>query len=62
MLGALDVGGPEGVGLPGLLDELVGDGERDLQGERGEGGQEQFADRGVDGGAGEVLADRLRRS
>ena len=58
VLGALDVGGAQGVGVPGLGGELVGDGERDLQGQRGEGGQEQAGDGGVEGGAGQVLADR----
>ena len=58
MLGALDVGGAQGVGVPGLGGELVGDGERDLQGQRGEGGQQQAGDGGVHGGAGQVLADR----
>ena len=58
MLGALDVGGAQGVGVPGLGGELVGDGERGLQGQRGEGGQQLPGDGGVQDGAGQVLADR----
>jgi hypothetical protein len=51
-LGALDVGGAQGVGVPGLGGELVGDGERDLQGQRGEGGQQQAGDGCVEGAPG----------
>ena len=59
VLGALDVRGAQGVGVFGVADELVADGEGGLERERGEGVQQQAGDRGVDGSAGQVLADRL---
>ena len=60
MFGALDVGAAELVCAFGLGDQLVADGEADLDGCGGEGGQDQVADGGVDVVAGQVLADRLR--
>ena len=46
------------VGLVGARFELGLDGERDLQGERGDGVEQQLADRGVDAVAGDRLAAR----
>jgi len=58
VLGALDGGAAQRVGVLGLVDQLVADRHGDFQGERGEGGQQQCGDGGVDDGAGHVLADR----
>jgi hypothetical protein len=57
---ARDVGPAELVCAFGLGDQLVADGEADLDGRWGQGGQDQVADGGVDDVAGQVLADRLR--
>src|SRR5258706_465815 len=59
VLGALDVGGADLVGLGGGGVQLVRDGERDLEGEWGERFQGQISDRRVDGVALHVLADRV---
>ena len=55
--GALDVGGAQGVGLGGAVLQLGGDGEGGLDGERGEGVDEQLPDPLVQSGAGDGLAD-----
>ena len=55
--GALDVGGAQGVGLVGAVLQLGGDGEGGLDGERGEGVDEQLPDPLVQAGAGDGLAD-----
>src|SRR5260370_62771 len=57
LFGALDVGAAELVCAFGLGGQLVADGEGDLDGRRGECGQDQVADGGVDDVAGQVLAD-----
>jgi hypothetical protein len=54
--GALDGGGAEPVGLGGAVLQFGGDGEGGLDGQRGEGVDEQSSDRGVDAGAGDGLA------
>jgi len=48
VFGALDVGLAELVCAFGLGDQLVADGEGDLDGRWGQGGQDQVADGGVD--------------
>ena len=54
-------GGGAAVGFVGAGLELGLDGERDLERERGDGVEQQLADRGVDGGAGDVWQRRRRR-
>src|SRR5437867_1277851 len=54
--GAFDGGGAELVGLEGAVFEFGGDGEGGLDGQWGEGVDEQRADGGVDAGAGDGLA------
>jgi len=49
-------GGAELVGLVGAVFEFGGDGEGGLDGQWGEGVDEQRADGGVDAGAGDALA------
>ena len=56
--GALDVGGAQRVGFGGAVLEFGGDGERGLDGQRGEGVQEQLPDGLVQAGAGDGGADR----
>jgi hypothetical protein len=58
VLGALNVRGADLVGLGGAGGEFVGDGQGDLQRERGERAEDQAGDRGVDAGPGDGLADR----
>jgi hypothetical protein len=59
VLGALNGGGADAVGVVGSGGELVGDGQRGLQGQRGDGVEEEPAHVGVDPGAGDGLADRF---
>ena len=56
--GALDVGGAQRVGLGGSVLEFGGDREGGLDGQRGEGVDEQLADGCVEGVAGDGGADR----
>ena len=56
--GALDVRGAQRVGLGGSVLEFGGDGEGGLDGQRGEGVDEQLPDRLVEAGAGDGRADR----
>jgi hypothetical protein len=56
--GAFDVAGAHGVGFGGAGLDLGLDGEGDLEGQRGEGLEQQLADGGVGGGAGDGLAAR----
>src|ERR1019366_2349601 len=56
VLGALHVGGADGVGLAGVGGQFGCDGHGGLQRERGEGIADQRGDRGVDAGAGDGLA------
>ena len=58
VLGALDVGGADAVGVFGLRGDLVGDGERYFHRQGGEAVQDQFGDSGVYACAADVLADR----
>ena len=55
--GALDVRGAQGVGLVGAVLQLGADGEGGLDGQRGEGVDEQLPDPLVQSGAGDGLAD-----
>src|SRR6266542_4078580 len=55
--GTLDGSGADPVGLVGAGDEFFGDGERGLDGQRGEGVDQQAGDGGVDGDTGDALAD-----
>ena len=56
MAGAFDVAAAQRVGFVGAGFELGLDGERDLERERGDGVEQQLADRGVDAGAGDGQA------
>jgi hypothetical protein len=48
VLGAFHVGGTEPVGVGGLFGQFGADGQRGLQGHRGEGGEHELGDGGVD--------------
>jgi hypothetical protein len=56
VVGAVHGGGAELVGFVGAVFEFGGDGERGVDGQWGEGVDEELADGGVDAGAGDGLA------
>lgn len=60
VLGALDVGGADAVGVFGLGGDLVGDGERYLHRQRGEAVKDQLGDSGVHACAADVWQTGVR--